>query len=131
MRYLICLATVVLACLSPALRAQDVKDAKQVVKMDEETKKATAKALEYLVSSQNPQGGWRYEPTPTGADISVTIMQVMALRSAKNAGLHVPDTTLKKAIAYIHACQSKASGGFAYQPGGPPGFARTAAGVCV
>ena len=39
--------------------------------------------------------------------------------------------TLKKAIAYIHACHNKSSGGFAYQPGGPPGFARTAAGVCV
>ena len=53
---------------------------------------------------QNPQGGWRYEPQPTGADISVTIMQVMALRAAKNAGMHVPDDTLKKAIAYIKSC---------------------------
>src|SRR6202035_2609984 len=75
------------------------------------------KAVDLIVKSQNTQGGWRYEPAPTGADISVTIMQVMALRSAKNGGLHVPDTTLKKAIAY--------------KPGGPPGFARTAAGVCV
>ena len=98
---------------------------------DDDLKPVVEKAVKLIVSSQNPQGGWRYEPTPTGADISVTIMQVMALRSAKNAGLHVPDTTLKKAIAYIHSCQNKSSGGFAYQPGGPPGFARTAAGVCV
>ena len=43
---------------------------------------------------QNFQGGWRYEPAPTGADISVTIMQVMALRGAKDSGLHVPDVLL-------------------------------------
>jgi prenyltransferase beta subunit len=98
---------------------------------DDDLKPVVQKAVDLVVKSQNSQGGWRYEPAPTGADISVTIMQVMALRSAKNGGLHVPDTTLKKAIAYIHACHSKNSGGFAYQPGGPPGFARTAAGVCV
>ena len=98
---------------------------------DDELKPVVQKAVDLIIKSQNPQGGWRYEPAPTGADISVTIMQVMALRAGKNAGLHVPDTTLKKAIAYIHSCQNKASGGFAYQPGGPPGFARTAAGACV
>jgi hypothetical protein len=97
---------------------------------DDEIKPVVQKATDLIVRSQNPQGGWRYEPAPTGADISVTIMQVMALRAAKNGGFHVPDTTLRKAIAYIHACQNKASGGFAYQPGTPPGFARTAAGVC-
>jgi prenyltransferase beta subunit len=98
---------------------------------DDDLKPVVQKAVNLIVKSQNSQGGWRYEPAPTGADISVTIMQVMALRSAKNGGLHVPDTTLKKALAYIHACYNKNSGGFAYQPGGPPGFARTAAGVCV
>src|SRR5439155_3568978 len=81
---------------------------------------------------QAANGGWRYEPQPTGADISVTIMQVMALRAGKNAGLHVPDTTLKKAIAYIKSCYRPAQGGFTYMPSsGAPGFARTAAGLCV
>ncbi|HZU37411.1 MAG TPA: prenyltransferase/squalene oxidase repeat-containing protein, partial [Gemmataceae bacterium] len=63
--------------------------------------------------------------------ISVTIMQVMALRAAKNSGLAVPDVTLKKAIHYIHRCYHSDVGGFSYQPGSQPGFARTAAGVCV
>jgi hypothetical protein len=98
---------------------------------DDEIKPVVQKAVDLIIRSQNPQGGWRYEPAPTGADISVTIMQVMALRAAKNGGFHVPDTTLKKAIAYIHACYNRTTGGFAYQPGGPAGFARTAAGVCV
>jgi hypothetical protein len=99
---------------------------------DDEIKPTVKKAVDLIVRTQNPEGGWRYEPAPTGADISVTIMQVMALRAAKNGGLHVPDTTLKKAIDYIKRCYHPQSGGFNYQPGSRgPGFARTAAGLCV
>ena len=90
------------------------------------------KAIDLIVRSQSPDGGWRYEPRPSGSDISVTIMQVMALRASKNAGLHVPDKTLKKAIEYINRCYDQPSGGYTYQPGNrSPGFARTAAGICV
>jgi prenyltransferase beta subunit len=100
---------------------------------NDETLKATVKqATELIISSQAANGGWRYEPQPTGSDISVTIMQVMALRAAKNAGMHVPDATLKKAIGYIKSCYRPQSGGFTYMPSsGAPGFARTAAGLCV
>jgi prenyltransferase beta subunit len=98
---------------------------------DKDIKPVLTKAVDLIVSSQNYQGGWRYEPRPTGADISVTIMQVMALRAAKNSGLHVKDETMRRAIGYIKRCYNRSSGGFSYQPGSPPGFARTAAGVCV
>src|SRR5262245_21547764 len=99
---------------------------------DEEIRPVLKKAVDLIVRSQNPQGGWRYEPAPTGADISVTIMQVMALRAAKNAGLHVKDEVLQKAIGYIKSCYNEHNGGFSYMPGlGAPGFARTAAGLCV
>jgi hypothetical protein len=37
----------------------------------------------------NDEAGWRYSPHRSDADISVTIMQVMALRAAKNAGFNV------------------------------------------
>jgi squalene cyclase len=98
---------------------------------DDTIKPVLQKATDLIVRSQNANGGWRYEPQPTGADISVTIMQVMALRAAKYAGMHVPDTTRKKAIAYIKSCQRE-NGGFTYMPSsGSPGFARTAAGLCV
>jgi hypothetical protein len=99
---------------------------------DEEVKKTLKKAVDLIINSQNPEGGWRYDPAPTGADISVTIMQVMALRGAKDSGLNVPDKTLKRALEYVNHCYDSASGGYRYQAyGGPPGFARTAAGVCV
>jgi hypothetical protein len=99
---------------------------------DEEVKKVLKKAVGLIVKTQNHEGGWRYEPAPTGADISVTIMQVMALRGAKDSGLHVPDETIKKAVAYINRCRDPRSGGYRYQPySSGPGYARTAAGVCV
>ncbi len=99
---------------------------------DEELRPVLKKAVDLIVRCQNDEGGWRYEPRPTGADISVTVMQVMALRAAKNAGLHVRDETLNKAIGYIKACENAGSGGFSYQPRiSHPGFARTAAALCV
>src|SRR5437868_7934721 len=99
---------------------------------DAEVKSALVKAVDLIVRSQNREGGWRYDPQPTGADVSVTIMQVMALRAAKNGGLHVPDETLKRAIAYVNRCYNPQAGGFTYMPSsGRVGFARTAAGACV
>ncbi|HYT93353.1 MAG TPA: prenyltransferase/squalene oxidase repeat-containing protein [Gemmataceae bacterium] len=99
---------------------------------DDEIRPVLKKAVDLIVRSQNYQGGWRYEPRPTGADISVTIMQVMALRAAKNGGIHVKDEVLNKAIGYIMSCYNPGTGGFSYQSGGgAPGFARTAAGLCV
>jgi squalene cyclase len=99
---------------------------------EEEVKKTLKKSIDLIVKTQNSEGGWRYEPTPSAADISVTIMQVMALRGAKDSGLHVPDETMKKAIAYIGRCYDSRYGAYKYQPySSGPGYARTAAGVCV
>lgn len=95
-------------------------------------KNSLKKAVDLIIKAQSPDGGWRYEPFPSGSDISVTIMQVMALRGAKDSGMHVPDRTMKKALEYINSCYDEASGGYTYQPRNrAPGFARTAAGICV
>ena len=81
---------------------------------DEHTREALLKAVRLIVTTQNPEGGWRYQPRPFDADISVTICQVMALRSARNAGLSVPKETIDRAIAYVRQCQNPADGGFKY-----------------
>jgi hypothetical protein len=47
------------------------------------------------------QGGWRYEPDARDADLSISVWQVMALRSAKNAGLEVPPAAIKSAVTYL------------------------------
>lgn len=99
---------------------------------DEDVKKITKRSIELIIKTQNNEGGWRYDPSPTGADISVTIMQVMALRGAKDAGIHVPDKTMEDAIKYVNKCYDSRTGGYRYQPySAGAGYARTAAGVCV
>ena len=85
--------------------------------------------IKLIVASQNNEGGWRYRPVARDADISVTVLQVVALRGAKNAGLEVPQTTIDNAVKYVKSCYHPASGGFTYQPNREPGFARTAAAI--
>jgi hypothetical protein len=95
---------------------------------DPEHEEKTRKAVDLIVKTQAKNGGWRYQPQPSDADISVTVMQVVALRAANNADIPVPDLTIKHAIDYVKNC-AVASGGFAYQPGGGAGGARSAAGI--
>ena len=87
------------------------------------------KIIKLIVATQNREGGWRYRPVASDADISVTVLQVVALRAAKNSGIDVPQKTIDDAVRYVKSCQHAASGGFAYQPGRDPGFARTAAAI--
>jgi len=87
------------------------------------------RAVELIIASQNSKGGWRYYPESTDADISVTICQIMALRSARNAGVSVPKSTVDRCIHYVKSCQEP-EGGFRYMDHvGAAAFARTAAGV--
>jgi len=72
------------------------------------------KATRLIIDTQNDQGGWRYNPEPEVADISVTVCQVMALRAARNCGIAVPKETIQKSIDYVHRSQNN-DGGFKYQ----------------
>jgi len=104
------------------------------------------KAVELILRSQRVrkhsvkfQGGWRYTPTSGDADLSVTVWQTMALRSAKNAGMPVPKQAIDEAVKYLKRSYKSgrdASGnptdmksGFGYQPGRGPEFATAAAGL--
>jgi hypothetical protein len=90
---------------------------------------ALVRATRLIVQSQNDEGGWRYNPVPSDADVSVTICQVMALRSARNAGIEVPRETIDRAVEYVKACQNN-DGGFRYQQrAGASAWPRSAAGV--
>jgi len=98
---------------------------------DRRVREALVKAVRLIVNSQNDEGGWRYRPEPADADVSVTICQVMALRSAREAGLSVPKQTIDRAISYIRLCQNT-DGGFKYMlNSGGSAFPRSAAGVAA
>ena len=98
---------------------------------DDRVRTALEKAVDLIVRTQNREGGWRYQPVPVDADVSVTICQVMALRSARNAGIKVPRETIDRAVAYVRACQNP-DGGFRYMTRpGASAWPRTAAGIAT
>ena len=84
-------------------------------------------------------GGWRYEPGSNDADLSISVWQVMALRSAQNAGLRVPPQSIDLAVKYLERSYqsprdargrpSNLRTGFGYVPQSRPTFATTAAGL--
>ncbi|TWT87265.1 Prenyltransferase and squalene oxidase repeat protein [Pseudobythopirellula maris] len=95
----------------------------------EDLRDRLASAIRLIISAQNNEGGWRYQPKPVDADISVTICQIMALRAARNAGIHVPGQTVERCIEYVKRCQNP-DGGFGYTPRDRSSmFPRSAAGV--
>ncbi len=97
--------------------------------MGSEIRPKLLRAVNLIVQTQNNEGGWRYQPVRRDADISVTICQVMALRAARNAGLHVPRDTIDRCIGYVKRSQN-ADGGFMYMlQGGDSAFPRSAAGI--
>ncbi|MEM9365036.1 MAG: prenyltransferase/squalene oxidase repeat-containing protein [Planctomycetota bacterium] len=86
------------------------------------------------------KGGWRYTPDSRDSDLSVSVWQVMALRSAKNDGLDIPIEAIDDAIRYLkysYASPLDRAGnprdrisGFAYTPGTHhPTFTMTSAGL--
>jgi hypothetical protein len=92
------------------------------------------KAVDLTIHFQNDQGGWHYETKVTpSADLSTTVMQLMALRAAKDAGIAVPKETIQKAIQYVERCRTpkdaEGLSGFSYGPGGTRSWSCTALGA--
>ena len=97
-------------------------------------------AAQRVTKSEKLNGGWRYTPNSRDADLSVSVWQLMALRSAKNDGLEVPGEAIEKALTYLkysYASPLNRDGtprdkisGFSYTPGtNHPTFTMTAAGL--
>lgn len=96
----------------------------------QDAREITKAAVNLIARTQNSAGGWRYDPKKVEvADISVSTCLLSALRSARNAGIHVPVDTINDAEKYILSLQNK-DGGFRYMSlDGPSGFSRTAASI--
>jgi hypothetical protein len=115
-------------------------------KQNQQIKKRLTKALDLITWSQKQKsdknkpefGGWRYEPKTKSSDLSITIWQLMALRSAYDAGLAVPKEAIDNAVIYLRKCYhsnrkdgkpTNLKSAFGYTPGKTPNYAMAAAGV--
>ncbi|MEW6073001.1 MAG: prenyltransferase/squalene oxidase repeat-containing protein [Planctomycetota bacterium] len=59
------------------------------------------KAVDFIVDTQNAEGGWRYVPFDPTSDMSIVVCQVLALRAARNIGIRVPRSTVDRAARYV------------------------------
>ena len=57
--------------------------------------------VNFILQCRNPGLAWRYGIRPQDNDTSITGWMVMALRSAKSAGLDVPDDAFRGAVAWL------------------------------
>ena len=88
-------------------------------KDDDDIQKALEKAVDVIVRSQNPGGGWRYQPQADGGeDTSCTQTVFHCLASARQAGILVPQEVITKVGKYLKGAQNAESGGFTYAPNG-------------
>jgi uncharacterized protein YfaS (alpha-2-macroglobulin family) len=86
---------------------------------DDAIQEALEKAVDVILRSQNPGGGWRYQPQADGGeDTSCTQTVFHALASARQAGIVVPNETIAKVVKYLETAQDATTGGFTYTPRG-------------
>ncbi|QQL44033.1 prenyltransferase/squalene oxidase repeat-containing protein [Sulfuriroseicoccus oceanibius] len=87
------------------------------------------KAVDLILKSQseNPTGGWRYDPGSTDADTSVVGCQMVALFAARNAGLMIPDVAFERGLAYLASVRTS-EGGYGYSNASNPNPTRGAIG---
>lgn len=69
-------------------------------------------AVNCTIAAQH-NGGWRYLPTSTDADISVSGWQIVSLRGAAEAGVAIPEKVTAEALQYVESLADP-EGGFGY-----------------
>lgn len=63
--------------------------------------KVLDRALKLIARTQGPIGGWAYEAKPQDGDLSLSVMQAKALRSAVDSGFEIPPSVIEKAITNV------------------------------
>lgn len=76
------------------------------------------KALQFIYDSQNEHGGWQYQPGAVG-DLSVTGWQVMAMQSARMAGIEVPEDVLARTSLFLNTVSSEQGSRYRYKATDP------------
>ncbi|MFK7818455.1 MAG: prenyltransferase/squalene oxidase repeat-containing protein, partial [Planctomycetaceae bacterium] len=100
-----------------------------------QVKSGLERAIKLILAAQNHRkepthrGGWRYYPTSTDSDLSVSAWQLLALRAAKDAGCDVPAENIDDAILYIRRLRTRGNAGFGYQTGHGSSATRAGTGI--
>jgi hypothetical protein len=100
-----------------------------------DVRRALERAIRLILDAQKVKkdhrhvGGWRYHPSSSDSDLSVTGWQLLALRAAKDIGCDVPVEAIEAAVEYVKMCSYGDNVGFGYQPKGGPTPTRTGTGI--
>jgi hypothetical protein len=99
----------------------------QAMSGDRRLQPAVTRAINFSLAAQNAgTGGWRYRPGDAG-DTSQLGWQMMALASAKRAGVQIPDQTWNRVDRFLRSVRRGNFGGLAsYRPDGPASTSMTA-----
>ena len=92
---------------------------------DEMLRGPAQRSIDFIVEAQHPAGGWRYRPGESG-DTSVLGWQIMALQSARAAGLEVPGETMELAGHYLDTVLASDNISYSYRPERSPTHVMTA-----
>lgn len=90
------------------------------------TGKALSRAVNVLYAAQDVArdalhaGGWRYDPTSSDSDLSVSVWCIHALLACRNASVDVPQGRLDRAGDYIARCWREKQRGYSYTPHDEP-----------
>jgi len=90
---------------------------------DEALREPAQKAVGYLLQAQHPDtGGWKYRPLSRMmvGDLSVTGWALMALHTARMAGIDVPDHDFVRAFAFLDSVAERGGSRYKYEPHDPP-----------
>ena len=93
---------------------------------------ALKKAADLILDAQtkSAKNAWRYSPTSSDADTTVSGANLVALYAARNAGIGIPQASIDKALEFFKVCQSP-DGGFGYTSSSGPNAPRTAIGALM
>jgi hypothetical protein len=93
-----------------------------------EYREPAQQAVNYCIKVQSPEGGWRYQPG-FDSDLSVTGWFVMALQSARMAGLEVDSEALVRISGFLNSVSQDGGAQYSYVPGQGKKLSMTAEGL--
>jgi hypothetical protein len=80
---------------------------------DDSMKNAARRAVDFIVKAQGANGSWGYSASTQG-DTSIVGWQIQALKSAKLAGISVPEKSFKQADSFLLSVSDDSESSYGY-----------------